>query len=145
MKWYERDGLLTCYDQRKCQEFLEEPDKHFQNAKLVNFYIINKWIRGEEMFHKNLKNYHTIHKNKVFEYPSKDREKVMSAALKSTVKRTDVYISADLVKDHFNTPINEKKNFIFYETKKNRQKERQAFISTENILKWIEELKYKRY
>lgn len=29
--------------------------------------------------------------------------------------------------------------------KKNRQKERQAFISTENILKWIEELKYKRY
>lgn len=97
------------------------------------------------MFHKTLKNYHTIHKNKVFEYPSKDREKVMSAALKSTVKRTDVYISEDLVKDHFNTPINEKKNFIFYETKKNRQKERQAFISTENILKWIEELKYKRY
>ena len=145
MKWYERDGLLTCYDQRKCQEFLEEPDKHFQNAKLINFYIINKWIRGEEMFHKTLKNYHTIHKNKVFEYPSKDREKVMSAALKSTVKRTDVYISEDLVKDHFNTPINEKKNFIFYETKKNRQKERQAFISTENILKWIEELKYKRY
>ena len=137
---------MTCYDRRKCQEFLEEPDKHFQNAKLVNFYITNKWIRGEEMCHKTLKNYHTIHKNKVFEYPSKDREKVMSTALKPTVKRTDVYISEDLVKDHFNTPINEKKNFIFYEKKKkNRQKERQAFISTENILKWIEELKYKRY
>lgn len=137
---------MTCYDQRKCQEFLEEPDKHFQNAKLVNSYITNKWIRGEEMCHKTLKNYHTIHKNKVFEYPSKDREKVMSTALKPTVKRTDVYISEDLVKDHFNTPINEKKKFLSsMKKKKNRQKERQAFISTENILKWIEELKYKRY
>lgn len=86
------------------------------------------------MFHKNLKNYHTIHKNKVFEYPSKDREKVMSAALKSTVKRTDVYISEDLVKDHFNTPINEKKNFyLLWKKKKKIDKKKDKLLFRQKI------------
>ena len=26
LPWYERDGLLTWYDQEKCKEFLEDPD-----------------------------------------------------------------------------------------------------------------------
>ena len=27
LKWYERDGLLTWYDQIKCERFLEDPDR----------------------------------------------------------------------------------------------------------------------
>ena len=43
----------------------------------------------------------------------------MSAAIKSTVKRNDVFISEDLVKDHLTSPINGKNVFfIFYEKKK---------------------------
>lgn len=31
LPWYERDGLMTWYDQVKCQEFLEDIVEHFQN------------------------------------------------------------------------------------------------------------------
>ena len=85
------------------------------------------------MCHKTLKNYHTIHKNKVFEYPSKDREKVMSTALKPTVKRTDVYISEDLVKDYFNTPINEKKKFYLLWKKKKIDKKKDKLLFRQKI------------
>ena len=33
LPWYERDGLLTWYDQVKCKEFLEDTDAHFKNKK----------------------------------------------------------------------------------------------------------------
>ena len=36
----------------------------------------------------------------------------MSAAIKSTVKRNDVFISEDLVKDHLTSPINGKNVFL---------------------------------
>ena len=29
LSWYERDGLMTWFDQVKCQEFLENTDDHF--------------------------------------------------------------------------------------------------------------------
>ena len=32
-KWYERDGLLTWYNQRKCENFLRDIDKHFEEGK----------------------------------------------------------------------------------------------------------------
>ena len=30
LKWYERDGLDTWYKQNKCQEFLQNTNKHFE-------------------------------------------------------------------------------------------------------------------
>ena len=38
----ERDGLETWYRQNKCQEFLENTNKHFKQRKIVNFHMINK-------------------------------------------------------------------------------------------------------
>ena len=38
----------------------------------------------------------------------------MSAVLKSTLKRNDVFISEDLVKDNFTSPINEKSVFFIF-------------------------------
>ena len=63
-KWYERDGLLTWYDQIKCKRFLEDPDRHFNNTKIVNFDIINKWARGEEVSGQTLTNYQTVQKKR---------------------------------------------------------------------------------
>ena len=57
LPWYERDGLLTWYDQAKCKEFLEDPDGHFKNKKTVNFDIIYKSISGEKIPKNDLKNY----------------------------------------------------------------------------------------
>ena len=40
LKWYERDGLETWYLEGKCNDFLEDTDNYFKNAKIVNFDII---------------------------------------------------------------------------------------------------------
>ena len=35
MPWYERDSLMSWYDQVKCQEFLESTGSNFQNLEKV--------------------------------------------------------------------------------------------------------------
>ena len=35
--WYERDGLMTWYDQRKCEEFLRDPKSHLKKHKHSQF------------------------------------------------------------------------------------------------------------
>ena len=47
LKWYERDGLLTYIDQLKYNEFIKNPDNHFQRARINNFDLIHKEYRGE--------------------------------------------------------------------------------------------------
>ena len=64
LKWYERDGLLTWYDQIKCERFLEDPDRNFNNTKIVNFDIINKCVRREEVSEQTLRNYQTVQKKR---------------------------------------------------------------------------------
>ena len=74
VKWYERDGLLTWYDQMKYERFLQDVNNHFANIKIVNFEIINKWIKGEEVPEWTLRNYHTVQKAEVFGYPIAEGE-----------------------------------------------------------------------
>ena len=62
LKWYERDKLRTWYDHRKCKDFLDELDKDLENAKIVNFDIINKCVRGQVRSQLTLQNYQTIEK-----------------------------------------------------------------------------------
>ena len=73
LKWNERDGLMTWYDQVKCEQFLKDVNNHFSNTKIVNFDIIDKSIKGEEISESVLKNYQTVHKEEVFDYPIQQR------------------------------------------------------------------------
>ena len=41
LPWYERDGLMSYFAALECEEFLKDPDYHFKNARVVNFYIIH--------------------------------------------------------------------------------------------------------
>ena len=45
LKWYKRDGLMTWYDQRKCQDFLEETDKLFEMLKLLILILLTNGLR----------------------------------------------------------------------------------------------------
>ena len=74
LKWYERDGLMTWYDQVKCEQFLEDVNKHFSETKIVNFDIINKSIKGEEISEGVLGDYETVHKKEVFIQFIKERK-----------------------------------------------------------------------
>ena len=49
LKWYERDSLSTWYDECKCQDFLRDADNHFKQGRVINFDIIHKICRGEEI------------------------------------------------------------------------------------------------
>lgn len=50
LKWYERDGLLTWYDQCKCEDFLRNTDRHFKQTKIENFDIIHRMCTGEDIY-----------------------------------------------------------------------------------------------
>ena len=39
LRWYERDGLMTWYNQRKREEFLRDSKIHFKNTKIVNLIL----------------------------------------------------------------------------------------------------------
>ena len=53
-----------------------------------------------------------LKKKTVYEYPPEEREKIMSARLRLALKRNDVFVSKDLVKSHFLSPIKGEKNFL---------------------------------
>ena len=44
---FQRDGLMTWYDQGKCGDFLRNTDRHFSETKIVNFDITHRQCRGE--------------------------------------------------------------------------------------------------
>ena len=41
LPWYERDGLLTWYDQNKYEEFSKDPDNYIKSKKVINFDMIH--------------------------------------------------------------------------------------------------------
>ena len=58
----------------KYERFLQDVNNHFANIKIVNFEIINKWIKGEEVSEWTLRNYQTVQKAEVFGYPIAEGE-----------------------------------------------------------------------
>ena len=84
---YERDGLMTQYEQVKYQEFLQNIGSHFQNLHILNFDIINS--NGKIDVDK-LKQYQTIDHHKIMAYPPEIREQIMSSIFRA--KRPGMYI-----------------------------------------------------
>ena len=54
---YKRDGLMTYYNQVKCQEYLRNSDSHFKTAKVINFDIIRREAAREKVPNELLKKY----------------------------------------------------------------------------------------
>ena len=67
----------------------------------------------------------------MFEYPIKDREKIIFAALSSCVKRNDVFVSKELVNEHLTFPLND--NTIFFSMKKGRFNKKGKFLFQKKI------------
>ena len=40
---------MIWYEQVKCEQFLEDVNKHFSKSNIVNFDMINKSIKGEQI------------------------------------------------------------------------------------------------
>ena len=76
-----------------------------------------------------MRNYQTVQKAEVFGYPIKEREKIMSAALNSSVKRNDVFVSKELVKEQLTSPLNDSNIFwsLLKQRRLNRKKAKILF------------------
>ena len=72
--WYERGGLMTWYDQMKYEDFLRDTNKHFQEVKRVDFDIIHRQCRGEEVPKHLLKQYQTVDDKSVLEYSTSEQD-----------------------------------------------------------------------
>ena len=74
LPWYKRDGLMTYIDKLKCDRFLENPNQHSQQTRIINFDIILKEARGEKISSKDLKAYQTVYHNRVKKYSKREQD-----------------------------------------------------------------------
>ena len=83
LPWYEQDGLMTWHNQGKCEDFLRDTDKHFKDASIINFDIIHRQVRGEEIPSDLLKYWQTVNDKAVSEYPTNDQDKMFGSAFRT--------------------------------------------------------------
>ena len=71
LPWYERDGLNTWYEENKCNDFLEDPDKLFENLQINNFNLI---FNKNKLSSQKIKQYQTIDHKEIMGYPKKRKK-----------------------------------------------------------------------
>ena len=99
LPWYERDGLMTWYNQAKSQEFLRNSKEHFNKTKIINFDIIHRLARGEKIPDDVLKKYETVQDSRISQYPKIPRNNFLSEAFKT--ERKDIYFEKKVINDYF--------------------------------------------
>ena len=67
--------------------FLRDTDAHFKDAKIINFDIIRKQCRGEEVPKDILVEYQTVRDNDVVKYPGTEQKAIFQVHLE-LIKRT---------------------------------------------------------
>ena len=104
---------MTWYDQRKCEDFLRDTNKHFKEAKMINFDIIYREIRGEVVPPDLLKLYQTMNEKTISQYPSSEEDNIRSSAFRTD--RKDIYFGKKTIEKHFNSKkeITNQKPFFF--------------------------------
>ena len=71
------------YDQGKCEEFLRDTDKHFKDAKIINFDIMHRQVQGQKIPSDILKYYQTVNDKAVSAYPTNDQDKILGSAFRT--------------------------------------------------------------
>ena len=93
----ERDGLETWYRQNKCQEFLENTNKHFKQRKIVNFHMINK--KSDK---KIIQQYQTVNNKKIEQYPIEYHVQIRSSIFRN-IQCNDLHVNMSTVRKYFMT------------------------------------------
>ena len=94
---FERDGLETWYRQNKCQELLENTNKHFEQRKIVNFHMIN-----EKLDKEIIQQYQTVDNKKIEQYPIEYRDQIISSIFRN-IQRNALHANMSTVRKHFMT------------------------------------------
>ena len=97
LKWYERDGLNTWYKKNQCNEFLEDTDRYFCTAQIINVDI----IRNQKQLPTNkLKQYQTVNYDTIKKYLLSEQARITSSIFRN-IDRSDLHVMQTVVKNHF--------------------------------------------
>ena len=110
LPWYEREGLMTWYNQGQCENFLRDTDKHFKDANVISFDIMHRQVRGEEIPSDLLKYHQTVNDKTVLEYPTSDQEKFLVVHFGQIGK---IFFWKTKIKKHFNEKTGPKNSNCF--------------------------------
>ena len=80
---------MTWYDHGKCSDFLRDTNKHFRDAKIVNFDINYGKRRGEVVPPELLKYYQTVNEKEISEYHLHQQTEIRSNTFRTD--RKDMY------------------------------------------------------
>ena len=96
--WYERD-LMGYFDYLYYQEMSKQPTKYFEQKKVINFDIIHHESRGDPL-QGSYEDYQTVRSKDLEKYPAPEKKKLVSAMIWN-IKRDDLYVEKDIIKDNF--------------------------------------------
>ena len=71
----EERNFLNYFDQLKYEETVKDPDKYFQNVKIIDFGIINHVSRGDPL-EKSYKEHLAVKGGDFVKYPGANKKKV---------------------------------------------------------------------
>ena len=91
VKYFERDGLEIWYKQNKCQDFLQNTNKYFEQRTIVNFHMIK-----EKLDKKVIQQYQTVDNNKVEQYPIEYRNQIRSSIF-CNIHRNNLHVKMSTV------------------------------------------------
>lgn len=96
--WYEKD-LMEYFDYCDYIDMTNDPTKYFEQKRLVNFDIIHYEFR-EDPLQGTYKNYQTINKNDIKEYPKIENKEVVGSIVRN-FNRKDIWVEKSIIKEHF--------------------------------------------
>ena len=104
---------MTWYDERKCDDFLRDTDKHFKEGKIINLDVIYREIRGKVVPPDLLKFYQTVNEKTISQYLSSEKDNIRSSAFRTD--RKDIYFEKKPLKNASTTKEIKNQKLFFFE------------------------------
>ena len=98
LKWYEKEGLITYFQQREYQEFKKDRDAYINETKILNFDIIHHMCRGDKL-EKTIKEHNTVKKERLKQMPPSEKYTAVAACFRSSNK--NIIIERSIAKEYF--------------------------------------------
>ena len=107
---HHKDTLHDTLLRNKYEKINRNKREYFENAKIVNFDIINHECRGDPL-QNSVKHYQTIKKLDLKNVKKNDEEQFIAAAIRS--RRNDVNLARDVINEHFKVDFIQKNKILF--------------------------------
>ena len=107
---HHKDTLHDTLLKHKYERINRNKKEYFENAKIVNFDIINHNCRGDPL-QNSVEHYQTIKKLDLKNVKKEDEEEFIAAAIRS--RRNDVNLARDVINEHFKVDFVQKNKILF--------------------------------